>query len=125
MRLGAKVRGHSALSGTCVHFHAYLHVFPEKDVESVIFRLIMPPFYLFTTLTSEVKQMWHIYKYVLKHIFRQDIFKQTYRNDLFRDNILTFAFILSSREFKHMWYQMYKSDYCLKHFKLVYLWFHI
>ena len=28
--------------------------------------------YLFTTFTSEVKQMWHRYKYVLKHLFRQD-----------------------------------------------------
>ena len=23
------------------------------------------------------------------------------------------------REFEHIWYQMYKADYCLKHFKLV------
>ena len=35
--------------------------------------------------------MWHIYKYVLKHPFRQDIFKQTYRNVMFRDYILTLA----------------------------------
>ena len=35
--------------------------------------------------------MWHMYKYVLKHPFRQDIFKQTYRNVVFRDNILTLA----------------------------------
>ena len=47
----------------------------------------MPSFYLFTTFTSEVKQMWHMYKYVLKHPFRQDIFKQTYRNVVFRDYI--------------------------------------
>ena len=25
------------------------------------------------------------------------------------------------REFKHMWYQIYKADYCLKHFKLVFI----
>ena len=31
--------------------------------------------------------------YVLKHPFRQDIFKQTYRNVLFRVYILTLAFI--------------------------------
>ena len=45
----------------------------------------------FMTFTSEVKQMWHMYKYVLKHPFRQDIFKQTYRNVVFRDYILTLA----------------------------------
>ena len=32
-----------------------------------------------------------MYKYVLKHPFRQDIFKQTYRNVVFSDNILTLA----------------------------------
>ena len=42
--------------------------------------------------TSEVKQIWHI-------------FKQTYWNAVFRDNIL--------------WNQIYKAVYCLKHFKLV------
>ena len=35
--------------------------------------------------------MWHMYKYVLKHSIRQDIFKQTYRNVVFRDYILTLA----------------------------------
>ena len=35
--------------------------------------------------------MWHIYEYVLKHHFRQDIFIQTYRNVVFIDNILTLA----------------------------------
>ena len=35
--------------------------------------------------------MWHMYKYVLKHPFRQDIFKQTYRNVMFRDYFLTLA----------------------------------
>ena len=33
--------------------------------------------------------MWHMYKYVLKHPYEQDIFKQTYRNVVFRDYILT------------------------------------
>ena len=28
-------------------------------------------------------------------------------------------YILSSHAFKQMWYQMYKADYCLKHFKCV------
>ena len=51
----------------------------------------MQSFYIFTVFTSEVKQMWHMYKYVLKHPFRQDIFKQTYRNVVFRDYILTLA----------------------------------
>ena len=51
----------------------------------------MPSFYLITTFTSEVKQMWLMYKYVLKHPFIQDIFKQTYRNVVFRDHILTLA----------------------------------
>ena len=27
----------------------------------------MPSFYLFTTFTSEVKQMWNMYKYAIKH----------------------------------------------------------
>ena len=35
--------------------------------------------------------MWHLYKYVLKRPFRQDIFKQTYRNVVFGDYILTLA----------------------------------
>ena len=35
--------------------------------------------------------MLHMYKYVLKHPFRQDIFKQTYQNVVFRDYILTLA----------------------------------
>ena len=51
----------------------------------------MPSFYLFTTDTSEVKQMWYMYKYVLKQPFRQDIFKQTYRNVVFRYYILALA----------------------------------
>ena len=33
--------------------------------------------------------MWHMYKYVLKHTFRHNIFKQTYQNDVFKDYILT------------------------------------
>ena len=37
----------------------------------------MPSFYLFMTFTSAVKQMWHTYKYVLKHPFRQYKFIQT------------------------------------------------
>ena len=40
---------------------------------------------------SEVIQMWHKHKYVLKHPFRQDIFKQTYRNVVFGNYILTLA----------------------------------
>ena len=51
----------------------------------------MPSFYLLTTFTSEVKQMRHMYKYVLKHLFRRDKYKQTYRNVVFRDYILTLA----------------------------------
>ena len=64
--------------------------------------------------------MWHMYKYVLKHPLRQDLFKLTHRNVMFRDYILTLAFLLYIREFKHRWYQIYKADYYLKHFKLVY-----
>ena len=49
--------------------------------------------------------MWHMYeyKYVLKHPVRQNIFKQTYRNVVFRDYILTLATYikLSIREFKN------------------------
>ena len=51
----------------------------------------MPSFYLFMTFTSEVKQMWHMYKYVLKHPFREDRFKQKNQNVVFRDYILTLA----------------------------------
>ena len=40
-----------------------------------------------------------------------------------RDYILTLALYdvqctLYIRDFKHMWYQIYEADYCLKHFKL-------
>ena len=58
--------------------------------------------------------MWHVYKYVLKHPIRQDIFKQTYPNVVFIDYILTLALYTTQREFKHRWY-IYKADYCLKH----------
>ena len=51
----------------------------------------MLSFYLYMTFTSEVKQMWHMYRY---------------------DKYPYFSFI------KNMWYQN-KVDYCLKHFKLV------
>ena len=60
------------------------------------------------------------YKHVLKRPLRQDIFKETYQNVVFRDNILLQLYLLYIREFKHLWYQIYKADYCLKHFKLVY-----
>ena len=33
--------------------------------------------------------MWHMYKHFLKRPFKQDIFKQTYRNVVFRDYVLT------------------------------------
>ena len=52
----------------------------------------MPSFYLFKTFTLEVKQMWHMYKYVLKHAFRQRYIYATYRNVVFRDHILTLSF---------------------------------
>ena len=48
-------------------------------------------FYFFTTFTSEVKLLWHMYKYFLKHPFRQNIFKQRYRNVVFRYHIFTLA----------------------------------
>ena len=51
----------------------------------------MLSFYLFTIFISEVKQMWRMYKYVLKHPFKQDIYK-TYRNGVCRDYILTLAY---------------------------------
>ena len=35
--------------------------------------------------------MWYMYNNVLKHPLRQDIFKQIYRNVMFRDYILTLA----------------------------------
>ena len=37
--------------------------------------------------------MWHMNKHVLKHPFRQDIFKHTCRNVVFKDYILTFCFL--------------------------------
>ena len=59
--------------------------------------------------------MWYMYKYALKRPFRQDIFKQTYRNVVLRDYFLTLAlhiYVLYIREFKHhSWYQIYKADY--------------
>ena len=35
--------------------------------------------------------MWHMYKYILKHPFRHDIFNHTYQNVVFRDYSLAFA----------------------------------
>ena len=35
--------------------------------------------------------MWHTYRYVLKHTYGQNIFKETYQNVMFRDYILTLA----------------------------------
>ena len=43
--------------------------------------------YVCMTLTSEIKQMWHIYKYVLKYPFRQ----QTHRNVVLEIIILALA----------------------------------
>jgi len=37
---------------------------------------------------------------------------------VFRDYILTLT-LCTVREFKHIWYQIYKADYCFKHLKLV------
>ena len=52
----------------------------------------MSSFYFFTTFTIEVKLLWHMYKYVLNTLLdRMCIFKQTYRNVLFRCYILTLA----------------------------------
>ena len=34
-------------------------------------------------LRGQTNVAWHMYKYVLKHPLRQDIFKQTYRNVVF------------------------------------------
>ena len=71
-----------------------------------------------------------MYEYIFKHPYRIIyiiiiLFKQTYRNVVFRVYILTLALYtvqctLYIREFKHMWYQIYIPDYCLKHFKLVF-----
>ena len=35
-----KVRTHSSLLGTCVHFHAYLHFFPQIDGDGCHFWII-------------------------------------------------------------------------------------
>ena len=35
-----KVRAHSALLGTCAHFHAYLHFLPQMDGDGCHFRVI-------------------------------------------------------------------------------------
>ena len=51
--------------------------------------VVILPFYDFHP--KEVKKMLHTYKYVFKQPFRQDIFKQTYRNVMFTDYILTLA----------------------------------
>ena len=53
----------------------------------------MPSFSLFPTFTSEVKQMWHMYTYLLKHPFRQVILKRTYRIFVFKRLYLDFSFI--------------------------------
>ena len=62
-----------------------------------------------------------IFLYVLRSVIYQDIFKKTYQNVVLRDYILTLAlYTVRTCKFKHMWYQMYQADYCLKHFKLVF-----
>ena len=83
----------------------------------------MPSFYSFTTFTSEVKLLWHMYKYALKHPFRQDIFKQMYRNVIFRYHILTLALYTLQSTYASLntsGKTFFKADYCLKHFKLVF-----
>ena len=42
-------------------------------------------------LRGQTNVAWHMYNYVLKHPFRQHISKQTYRNAVFRDYIMTLA----------------------------------
>ena len=51
----------------------------------------MPSFNLFTTFTSEVKQMWHMHKYVT----------------------------LLDKIYLSQHIEIHKADYCLKYFKLV------
>ena len=52
---------------------------------------------------SEVKQMWHMYKYVLKHPFRQDIFSKHIEMSCLRDNILTLAlYNVHTRLYSHV-----------------------
>ena len=59
-----------------------------------------------------------IFLYVPRSVIYQDIFKKSSKCRV-EKLYLDFSFILYIREFKHMWYQRYQSDYCLKHFKLV------
>ena len=40
---------------------------------------------------------------------------------LYLDFTFCFTCIVRKRDFKQIWYRMYQADYCLKHFKLVYL----
>ena len=78
----------------------------------------MSLFYRLTTFTSEVKQMWHMYKYSLKHPFRQAIFKQTFQNVLLRDYILTLALYTVHTRVKHR-FLIHNADYCLKPLNLL------
>ena len=48
--------------------------------------------FILSFTTSEVKQMWHMYKYVLKHPLTQDIFKQ-HIEMLVQSLYLDFSFI--------------------------------
>ena len=70
--------------------------------------------------------MWHIYKYVLKHAYRQRYIQVTYQMSCLEIIPSLYLHILYSvhiREFKHRWYQIHNADYCLKHFKLVFFLF--
>ena len=49
----------------------------------------MPSFKLFKPFTSEVEQIRDIYVYVPRSVTSQDIFKQTFRNFVLRNYILT------------------------------------
>ena len=60
-----------------------------------------------------------MYKYVFKHPFRQDVFKQIFEMSCLDILTLPFYTLQYVRKFKHIWYQIYKADYCLKHLKLV------
>ena len=69
----------------------------------------MQSFYLFTTFTSEVKEMWNIYKYFLNTLLDKIYYSKHIEMSCIEIvSWLYILYILYIREFKYMWYQIYK-----------------
>ena len=70
----------------------------------------MPPFYLFKTFSTEVKQLWHMNKYVLNHPFRQDTSSKQIEMSCF-ENIQYIGEIMDVCETIYLLISIYLSIY--------------